>query len=758
MSADLYLSDPFVSIIFKATVLLLAATITSWFLRKRSAALRHLVWVGCAAGLLLLPVLSAVLPSWTVSLTAADSEFAPVAHSTTSPRPVDLSEAPTAMGSSQVSAREPDFAGGTQWIPRPTVISVFGWLWVSGMVVLLFIRLCGDVRVSRIRRQCRWAEAVGAASHLRALMLENARRIGLNRPPALLIGSETTLPFTGGLWRPFVVVPESATRWNEEKQRSVLLHELAHVERRDCLTQGIGHCARAVFWFHPLAWWMTYRMRVDREQACDDRVLETGQSPARYARVLLDLVKEANASAQVPHSALAMARRSTFEGRLLAVLDARRKRRGLDRRMVAGSLILVAGLTLSLAMVQTVIAEAEEETGSGETGSTPGTVAMLENGFSVEILAVGDRLAEPVAWWLPDGGEIGMVPPYRERTGISVREASGQWEFALMLRDPEGVEPGFKVRLPDLEEGYEMNQWTQAGSLYGTRRWSVVGNLPGDLLETDVHIGIAAGEWKTVAVSGPVESASFGEGETLADGERFAFAPVARSDEGVVTSVAYNVHHSNDQLRIVAVDNAGGVHPSSESASVGTPSWQTDSILQQMTVTIPNVSTGDLREFQIQSRPYRWIAFRNVSLSPGHRTEVRVGGAGGDEQAGYRPEGIDSVDSEADEIEKRMAEQQVELAEQLLRRQWSLFENGRATSVEVTEAELNLLGAREHLARMKGDDAELRMLAERRVELMEFRLNAVRAWLEAGRATESEALEAEIALREARMALRELLE
>ena len=71
-------------------------------------------------------------------------------------------------------------------------------------------------------------------------------------------------------------MPEDANRWPLERLRIVLLHELAHVKRRDCLTHVVAQLACALHWFNPLAWIAARHIRTERERACDDLVLACG--------------------------------------------------------------------------------------------------------------------------------------------------------------------------------------------------------------------------------------------------------------------------------------------------------------------------------------------------------------------------------------------------------------------------------------------------------------------------------------------------
>ena len=92
---------------------------------------------------------------------------------------------------------------------------------------------------------------------------------------------------TFGFVRSYVVLPADALGWTDEQLRVVVLHELAHVKRHDVSWQMVARATCALYWFHPLVWWALRRMRVDREYACDDCVLATGQKASHYADALI---------------------------------------------------------------------------------------------------------------------------------------------------------------------------------------------------------------------------------------------------------------------------------------------------------------------------------------------------------------------------------------------------------------------------------------------------------------------------------------
>ena len=182
---------------------------------------------------------------------------------------------------------------------------------------------------------------------------------------------------------PIIVLPEAAEEWSTERRRSVLLHELAHVRRRDLLTNAIVQFACALYWFHPLIHLAARRVRIEAERACDALVVGAGTLPSDYAGDLLEIARTMRSSA-TGAVALAMARRSDFEGRLLAILAPEAGRNVLTAARAA----LVA-----LSFAGPAIAVAAAEPARRAEPNAPAVVAQLDTGAgqSVEPGAVRAR-------------------------------------------------------------------------------------------------------------------------------------------------------------------------------------------------------------------------------------------------------------------------------------------------------------------------------------------------------------------------------
>jgi hypothetical protein len=103
-------------------------------------------------------------------------------------------------------------------------------------------------------------------------------------------------PVTVGWLRPVVVLPESWSQWPAAQLDAVLTHEHEHARRRDPLFQWLALLNRALFWFHPLAWWLERRIAALAEEACDAVVLAHGHDPRDYSRYLIDMARSVSSS------------------------------------------------------------------------------------------------------------------------------------------------------------------------------------------------------------------------------------------------------------------------------------------------------------------------------------------------------------------------------------------------------------------------------------------------------------------------------
>jgi bla regulator protein blaR1 len=104
----------------------------------------------------------------------------------------------------------------------------------------------------------------------------------------LLTSSERLEPGVVGIFRPVLLLPSGVgDQLTDSELEAVFTHELNHVRRRDNLTAALQTIVEALFWFHPLVWWIGNRLISEREKACDEAVLRSGKDPETYAEGIL---------------------------------------------------------------------------------------------------------------------------------------------------------------------------------------------------------------------------------------------------------------------------------------------------------------------------------------------------------------------------------------------------------------------------------------------------------------------------------------
>jgi beta-lactamase regulating signal transducer with metallopeptidase domain len=330
--------------LFKSFIVLALAGGVCAVWRRASAATRHLIWLLAILSLpclSLLPSPAARQPVWAVSTVSspanevaftielAPKKFAPPAPIQPAARPASV-PAGAKVGSRKMAAQF-----SARWV-------LFGWLlWLGGTAAVL-LRL-GVAQFGR-RKFSRLAQPMQDADWIR--LLQNAcETLRWRRPVRLLQSADEVMPMTWGWWRPVILLPSAAARWTADRRRVVLLHELAHVKRRDYLTQVVAQLVCALYWFNPLVWLAARQMCVEREGACDDLVLAGGCKASDYAGHLVEIAGSFRRAPQM--AAIAMARSSPLAGRIAAIVDVSRNRR-LHPATALCILALIGGVAVCL--------------------------------------------------------------------------------------------------------------------------------------------------------------------------------------------------------------------------------------------------------------------------------------------------------------------------------------------------------------------------------------------------------------------------
>jgi carboxyl-terminal processing protease len=378
---------------WKGTIVLVLAFGLARVFRKASAGSRHVLWALTMVGLLVVPVASFLPPTWQLPLALPGQgglQSSGLAHPE-SHQVLAILDEPVHSGLALAQAQQPNAApalvasrgaalpntwsadDALQRAPSAASASVVQtWVvgvWLAGALVSVAWLLGGWFSLLRLARHCRRVRE----GWLCDTMAEVAQELGIRRPLRLLLSSRRKIPMTWGLVQPVVLLPEESEVWTPDRLRMVLIHELGHVQRWDCLVQMLGHFARGLYWCHPLAWLAERQLRLEQEHACDDLVLERGANAPDYAEHLLAVTTGLSPGLWTAPVALGMGRAEKLRRRLVRLLDAGCSHRPVGRRTLgfAASVALCFALLLGMAGSSPAGVTAQAELGTDNAQQPP---------------------------------------------------------------------------------------------------------------------------------------------------------------------------------------------------------------------------------------------------------------------------------------------------------------------------------------------------------------------------------------------------
>lgn len=228
----------------------------------------------------------------------------------------------------------------------PTLMLV----WLIGVSLLSLRLLTGWLWIQRLR-----THGVSLPDETcRRLTARLSRRLHIRRAITLLESALVDVPTVIGFMRPVILLPASVLGGLTPQQlEAILAHELAHIRRHDYVVNLLQTLVETVLFYHPAVWWVSRRIRVERENCCDDLAVSLCGDPVAYASALADL--EALRSGPVPdhHIAMAATGGSLLE-RVRRLLGAPSSHTGRGPAWLAGivALLLIGGIALDSDRVQ----------------------------------------------------------------------------------------------------------------------------------------------------------------------------------------------------------------------------------------------------------------------------------------------------------------------------------------------------------------------------------------------------------------------
>jgi beta-lactamase regulating signal transducer with metallopeptidase domain len=342
-----------IDILLEASLRSLVVGVVAWSLlhalRVRSSATRHAAYTAVLLAMLASPLmvvwrpaLPLYLPSATLPVTTFSMPVGPIVVE--SP-PVASAEPAGSTFVGSPAAREPrasrssaDAAVPASVGRSPSWSEIALVVWLAGVLAGSIHLALGWRRLRRFASSCVPVESARVRSLTTATVAES---------PAAIT------PVVFGISHPVIVLPPSWPSWTDEDLRATVVHEAAHVRRRDTLVALVARINRTVFWFHPLAWWLERALASSAEQACDDAVVREWADERAYADLLVRLAASVSgAQGRVAWQAIGIAGRGSLETRVDRLLTGAARAPLSRRRAAALAVGCAAAITAGMACQQ----------------------------------------------------------------------------------------------------------------------------------------------------------------------------------------------------------------------------------------------------------------------------------------------------------------------------------------------------------------------------------------------------------------------
>ena len=426
------------SFLIQSTILIAVALATARWL-ARTAAVRSAIYRATLLAVVALPVVSVMflsagfsvgvvpLPEGRAVLTGP--ALVPAAPGQAEPR-----------GAHRAFSKE--VLAGKFWLPDEAVESTWptdlaGCLytglaaaWAGGTALLLVLLARANHVLAQIRLHADLVPDGVLLAELRAI----AARAGV-RPPELLQSRELISPVLTGIVHPAILLPQSALGEPSESLRAVLVHEVAHLRRRDCLALVLARGACAVFFFQPLLWLLVRRMEEASDEVTDDLVLAAGVPRTGYARDLTNWAARFLPAPRESAVGVGVIRfRSALAGRIQRILDAARPlQAALPRMALLATAFAVAAACATAATVGVRFPQVHVTVATLDGSARAYTLS--DQGQGTQWLRISDDARQRWLLW-----------PYRGGRRLAFREAGG-----CIVVDQDGAHTiaGIVVRGPN---------------------------------------------------------------------------------------------------------------------------------------------------------------------------------------------------------------------------------------------------------------------------------------------------------------------
>ncbi len=624
------------SMLIQSSILIVALVILDFVLRKRvRAVFRYWIWMLVLVKLVLpTSMASPVSPGYWLSLNIGQKQtetepgttspapsaiadqsassditpesFLPVADDSTAALPykplrTEAENAETLTNKiplSEIKDTKSAPAATLEW----EAMLFLGWLGAVLAMALLLIQ-----RISFV--QGLLAQSAPPSQRMQNTLRQSCRKVGLRKTPNLRLSPISASPSVSGLLRPTILIPRNlAEKITNPQLESIILHELVHIKRADLWVSFLQTLIQIFYFYNLLLWLANAIIRKVREQAVDEATLVAmGENAEQYPETLLHI-------SRLTFSRPALSLRLIGVVESKKALTARIKHilsRPFPKSAKLGLLGLLAIIITAATLLPMAAAKEKPETTIPDKPHT--FKATLPNGVTVELLGICEHPSEGKQWWRPDGTLLEKAP--YQTMGGSLTHDEGYSDYEFVLRVESSGDASFDVQVPGGRHGtYTGTPYDQEGNRVEDLR-VYTANQPEDKDSTLVRIGATADKWQTRAVYKPDDK----EKTYDFDSQSIGFNRPYEYHGDIILPCTHNFNKPAVQvdIRVVAVKKDGSIWLGSCSGSGG-------NVLHTWTYRFESLPLEEIKQFEFQTRTYQWLTFKNVSLKPGQKTDVKI--------------------------------------------------------------------------------------------------------------------------------------
>ena len=274
-----------INICLKSTLVLLLALLVTRIMEGFSANYRYAIWKGTFALLLLIP-LAGLLPTFSLEYVQPSDNAEQIIAGLPVPYEnifQNNEKLDSKFTGEEIIATPPDNTNA-QDISISFYLKLIWSVGTGVFLLLVFMELYYFKRIIRNNKNHlpeNWQQVV--------VFCKN--KMSVQTPIKIIHSDELKMPFNFGWKKAFIFLPEESKHWENEKLKTVVLHEMGHIRQNDFITNVFSQLIKAIYWWHPLIWWTAKEMRLECERSCDELVLKNGVSNIDYAQHLVDIAK-----------------------------------------------------------------------------------------------------------------------------------------------------------------------------------------------------------------------------------------------------------------------------------------------------------------------------------------------------------------------------------------------------------------------------------------------------------------------------------